>query len=177
MIGKGRHVCLVLKLLATLVLEWEGLKIMRKKLTLHVGVILVVCVALTAAYFVWQGLRVESAYSWTMDSQICGPAAVVNVCSLHGVRAELSEVFKYAAVSGETTVSLLGCKRALDRYGIRSEAVRFKSIVHLPEGVPILCVMRKQRLPHAVAMIRHGDKTLLVDGQKTEEFSVHPDNA
>jgi ABC-type bacteriocin/lantibiotic exporter with double-glycine peptidase domain len=119
-------------------------------------------------------LNVKSnpTYGSGMESEICGLTAVVNICSLHGVRADFIELCKYIATTDEKETTLLACKEALEQLGINSKAVRFKSIANLPQGVPILCVLRKEKGLHAAVTIRRGGKVLLIDGQKIERFSV-----
>ena len=113
-----------------------------------------------------------------MESEICGLTAVVNICSLHGVRADFIELCKYVAAADEKETTLLVCKETLEQLGIESKAVRFKSIANLPQGVPILCVLRRKKGLHAVVTIRRGSEVMLIDGQKIERFSVdHMDDS
>jgi ABC-type bacteriocin/lantibiotic exporter with double-glycine peptidase domain len=107
-----------------------------------------------------------------MENEICGLTAVVNICSLHGIRADFIELCKQAATTYGKDITLLVCRQALEERGIRSNAVRFKSITNLPEGSPLICVLRKKRGLHAVAALRRGNEVLLIDGQSIKRFST-----
>ena len=105
-------------------------------------------------------------------SSVCGLSAVSNICRMWGIPMELSEAYQRAGVplDHKLGISLLGCKRTLESTGILCEALRFGSIGDLPEATPILLSLQgKDRIKdrfHAVAVIRHGNRILLVDGQK-----------
>lgn len=148
------------------------------KRSLHLGMILgAICFVILAGSLICLSVKPDTYYGSGMESEICGLTAVVNICSLHGIRADFIELCKYIAATDEKKTTLLACKEALEQLGIESEAVRFKSAANLPEGVPILCVLRRKKGFHAAAAIRRADRVLLIDGQKIERCSVgHMDN-
>ena len=109
----------------------------------------------------------------TYDSKVskpfCGITSVATICALRGINTTMSEVYRCAGVNNDGTSSL-GCKRALKALGVTSDAVRFKSVADLPEGVPILCALRSMRGLHAVVIIRRSNEVLFIDGQIVNRF-------
>lgn len=119
----------------------------------------------------WYHCIPRPAYTSRMTRPYCGLVAVANICAFYGVETNMSEVYQYAGVGDEGT-TLLGCKQALQALGIRSEALRFKSVASLPEGIPILCVLRKESGAHAAVIVRRADQAILIDGQEVRRISL-----
>ena len=119
---------------------------------------------------------VKSTVHLRKGSSVCGLTAVVNICRMSGIPLELHEAYRRSGtvLDHKRGISLLGCKRALESSGLRCETLRFKSVLDLPEAVPILLTLKgedqtKSRL-HAVVALRRDKRLLIIDGHEVNEF-------
>jgi ABC-type bacteriocin/lantibiotic exporter with double-glycine peptidase domain len=144
------------------------------KRTFHLVMIFgITCAVILAILCVWLNVKSDPVYKAGMESEICGMTSVINVCSLHGVRTDFIEICKYVAETCVHETTLLTCKEVLESQGIKSKAVSFKSIANLPEGIPIICTLRRKKGLHAVVVIRRSDEALVIDGQKVNRFPTN----
>lgn len=136
------------------------------------GFVLVVAGAfscIVGVFLLLQGPSEQLITTLYKGSSMCGPAAVANICRMWGISLEMTEAYRRAGepLDHKRGISLLGCKRALEASGIGCEVLRFGSIGDLPEATPILFTLKRNKdRVHAVAVVRHGKRVLLIDGHK-----------
>jgi hypothetical protein len=136
-----------------------------------------VCVTSISALlvFVLQSGQDSSRYYEGIGARLaqplCGPLAIVNMCSLCGIQTDLTSVVRRTGLETQG-VSLGRCVTVLSDLGVSCELRRFHSASDLPEAVPVLCVVRTQAGSHAVVAVRKEKNVLLVDGQNNQVVSV-----